>query len=205
MAMATDEALGLKAPELTPGARRIVEVASELFYRHGIHAVGVDTIARESGITKRTLYNRFGSKDALVAVYLQCRHERWWQGFEQRIASTQAPQVLAVFDAYADAEWVSDRGCAFLNAAGELAADHPAYRVVQDHKRAVRDRMAELVRVDCPGVGEPEALAEHLYLLLEGAMAHRGIDGDAALLASARQLAEELILASVSSEPIKDR
>ncbi|MDQ4084268.1 MAG: TetR/AcrR family transcriptional regulator, partial [Actinomycetota bacterium] len=54
---------------LTPGAQRILDVASELFYWRGIHAVGVDTIAAESGVTKRTLYDRFGSKDGLVVAY----------------------------------------------------------------------------------------------------------------------------------------
>ncbi|MCP3425591.1 TetR/AcrR family transcriptional regulator [Rothia sp. AR01] len=183
----------LKVPELTPGARRIVEVAAELFYRRGIHAVGVDTIARESGITKRTLYDRFGSKDALVAVYLQARHQRWWERLERRIAGAPWPRALAVFDAYADDEWSSERGCAFLNAAGELPAEHPAYRVVRAHKRAVRDRLAGLVRADCPDAENPEALTEHLFLLLEGAIAHRGLDGDATSLASARGLAEHLL------------
>ncbi|GAA2102757.1 helix-turn-helix domain-containing protein [Brevibacterium salitolerans] len=180
----------LQVPELTAGAQRILDVASELFYRSGIHAVGVDTIARESGITKRTLYDRFGSKDRLVMVYLQARHQAWWQDLERRIAEASSPRVLAVFDAYADG--ASDRGCAFLNAAGELASDHPAYQVVRAHKQAVRSRLAELVRGDRPDIDDPEQLAEHLYLLLEGAIAHRGIDGDAVRLACVRQLAERL-------------
>ncbi|ACV05865.1 transcriptional regulator [Kytococcus sedentarius DSM 20547] len=191
--------MGLQVPELTPGAQRIVEVASELFYRRGIHAVGVDTIARESGITKRTLYDRFGSKDALVAVYLQSRHQRWWELLERRITDTPSPRVLAVFDAYADDEWASDRGCGFLNAAGELAAEHPAYQVVRAHKQAVRDRLAELVRADCLNVDDPETMAAHLFLLLEGAIAHRGIDDETALLTSARELAEHLVLRPTAS------
>ncbi|MEI2774875.1 MAG: TetR/AcrR family transcriptional regulator [Tetrasphaera sp.] len=189
----------LRVPELTPGAQRIVEVASELFYRRGIHAVGVDTIARESGITKRTLYDRFGSKDALVAVYLRARHQAWWQHLEHQIAETPSPRALAMFDAYADQGWASDRGCAFLNAAGELAADHPAYPVVRAHKQAVRDRLTELVRADCPDADDPETLAEHLFLLLEGAVAHRGIDDNTALLTSARELAEHLVLQPTAS------
>lgn len=183
----------LRAPELTRGAQRIVEVASELFYQQGIHAIGVDTIARESGITKRTLYDRFGSKDALVAVYLQSRHQAWWKRLEQRIAEASSPRVLAVFDLYGDSTWASDRGCAFLNATGELPAEHPAYRVVRAHKRALRDRLAELVRADCPDESDPKRLAEHLFLLLEGAIAHRGIDGDKTLLMTARQIAENLV------------
>ncbi|MFV0430147.1 MAG: TetR/AcrR family transcriptional regulator [Arachnia sp.] len=194
----------LRMPELTPGAERIVQVASELFYRQGIHAVGVDTIARESGITKRTLYDRFGSKVALVVAYLRTRHQGWWELLDRRIAVAAWPRVLAVFDAYTDGAWASDRGCAFLNAAGELAAGHPAHQVVRAHKQAVRGRMAELVRADCPDADDPEALVAHLFLLLEGAVAHRGIDGDAALLTSARELAEHLVLQSTASRRMKN-
>ena len=187
----TERAQDLRPPELTPGARRIVEAASELFYRHGIHAVGVDTIARESGITKRTLYDRFGSKDALVTAYLQVRHQAWWDHLEERIAQTSSPRVLTVFDVYA--QGACDRGCPFLNAAGELAVDHPGYRVVRAHKRAVRERLADLVSVDHPHVADPGLMAEQLFLLLEGAIAHRGLDGDAHLFGTARSLAERLV------------
>ena len=127
---------------LTPGARRILEVASQLFYRDGIHAVGVDTIAAESGVTKRTLYDRFGSKDALVAAYLRRRHELWWQQFEQRIAGAESPRALVVFDAYLDDASMVSRGCAFVNAAAELPRDHAAYTAIREHKQAVRDRLA---------------------------------------------------------------
>src|SRR5690606_19387853 len=63
--------------QLTPAGRRIVAAAEELFYERGITAVGVDLIAERSGVTKRTLYNRFGSKDHLVAACLTERDRRW--------------------------------------------------------------------------------------------------------------------------------
>ncbi len=105
---------------MTPGARRILEVATRLFYRDGIHAVGVDTIAAESGVTKRTLYDRFGSKDTLVAAYLRRRHQVWWERFERRIDEADPPRALVVFDAYLDDSTMVSRGCAFVNAAAEL-------------------------------------------------------------------------------------
>ena len=64
--------------DLTPGARSILDVGSALFYENGIHAVGVDTIASESGVTKPILYKNFGSKDGLVVAYLANRHRWWW-------------------------------------------------------------------------------------------------------------------------------
>lgn len=182
-----------EVPRLTPGAERILEVASDLFYRRGIHAVGVDTIAAESGVTKRTLYDRFGSKDQLVAAYLAARHRLWWERLEARIIDTPAPRALAVFDAYADELLPGDRGCAFLNAAGELPTDHPAYRLVQEHKRAVRQRLMTLLIDDDESAEQLESTVDHLLLLLEGAVAHRGIDGSTRLAHRAREIAAALL------------
>ena len=178
--------------DLTPRARRILEVASELFYDRGIHAVGVDTIAAESGVTKRTLYNNFGSKHALVAAYLKNRHAKWWQGLEGRIALAESPRALALFDVYAEDARTITRGCAFLNAAAELSAEHPAYAIIRNHKRAVEDLLCELIAEQQPAPEDSRHLARHLFLLLEGAFAHHGIHGKG-LLTEAREIARELL------------
>ncbi|WP_219806394.1 MULTISPECIES: TetR/AcrR family transcriptional regulator [Streptomyces] len=178
--------------DLTPRARRVLEVASELFYDHGIHTVGVDTIAAESGVTKRTLYNNFGSKDTLVATYLKNRHSGWWAGLEARLAAAERPRALTFFDVYAEDARAIDRGCAFLNAAAELPADHPAYAIIRYHKRSVEERLGELITADQPGAENPKRLARHLFLLLEGAFAHHGIHGKG-LLHEAREIARGLL------------
>lgn len=188
-----DPAEVLRMPELTPGARRLLEVASVLFYRHGLHAVGVDTIAAESGVSKRTLYDRFGTKDQLVAAYLQARHHHWWERMERRVAAHPQAPVLALCDAYAEDAESTDRGCAFLNAAAELPVEHPGHRVVRAHKREVRERLAELVEAYVPGADEPTAVAEQVFLWLEGGVAHRGIDGEDHLLRSARAMTVRLL------------
>ncbi|MGK9461722.1 MULTISPECIES: TetR/AcrR family transcriptional regulator [unclassified Streptomyces] len=72
----------------------MLTVASALFYEHGVHPVGVDRIAAESGVTKRTLYNNFGPKDILVATYLWNRHVQWWRDFEERLAAAEPPRAL---------------------------------------------------------------------------------------------------------------
>lgn len=178
--------------QLTDGARKILDSASELFYRNGIHAVGVDAIAAGAGVTKRTLYDRFGSKDALVVAYLTERDRRWWERFEERLATAPRPRVLAVFDSYRADVDEGDRGCAFINAAAELPFSHPAYDVIRDHKQRVHERMAQLVSED--GVADdPREVAEHLYLLLEGAVSHRGIDGSDQRLRRAGELAERIL------------
>ncbi|KLO63186.1 transcriptional regulator [Dermacoccus sp. PE3] len=183
----------LSPPPLTAGARRIVDAASELFYRYGIHAVGVDTIAAKSGVTKRTLYDRFGSKDQLIAVYLQLRHHRWWERMERRVEQQPESAVLAFFDSYFEDAEASDRGCAFINAAAELSANHPARRVVRAHKRAVLDRLAELLTTETGSREEAIAIAEEIYLLLEGAITHHGIDDDTRLVTRAREITARLI------------
>src|SRR5690554_2959353 len=99
--------------KLTAGALKILAAASELFYEHGITAVGVDTIAAHSGVTKRTLYDRFGSKDALVVAYLRRRHEDWWSRWEKRIATAPRPRALTAFNSYAEDARPAGRGCAF--------------------------------------------------------------------------------------------
>ncbi|KID28509.1 transcriptional regulator, TetR family [Prauserella sp. Am3] len=183
---------GFDPTRLTPGARRILEVASHLFYEQGIHAVGVDTIAAQSQVTKPILYKNFGNKDGLVTAYLRHRHDTWWAALEAAIAATDAPRALAFFDVYAEDAKTITRGCAYLNAAAELSEDHPAYPVIRHHKHAVCSRLADLITEDLPHVAQPKLLADHLFLLLEGAFAHHRIYG-ADLLIEARATAETLL------------
>lgn len=181
-----------RAEDLTPGAARIFEVASRLFYEHGIHAVGVDTIAAEAEVTKPVLYRNFGSKDGLVTAYLTNRHRQWWPTVESAVAQAPPPRALAVFDVYMkDAETIT-RGCAYLNAAAELPEDHQAYAVIREHKHIVCQRLREVIQEDSPEIEEPHRMADHLFMLLEGAFAHHAVFGKS-LLIEAREIAEELL------------
>ena len=181
---------------LTPGARRILDVASELFYAHGIHAVGVDTIAAESGVTKRTLYDRFGSKDVLVATYLRERDERWRARVSTAVEAESEPvrRVLAPFAVLAD--WVGEgtsRGCAFVNAFAELdEPDHPGRTVIAEEKRWLRALFA--AELAGTGVADPDGLALQLLVLHEGALVTHAVAAEpgapAAAGAAARQLVE---------------
>src|SRR5258707_12959303 len=102
---------------------RILAAANKLFYAQGIRAVGVDTVAAEAGVSKRTLYHHYPSKDALIAAYLTAR-------FKQ-LAPSDAPaleQILGNFDRLESP--ITDgsfRGCPYVNAATDLChARHPA-------------------------------------------------------------------------------
>lgn len=165
--------------ELTPAARRILDTASTLFYDRGITAVGVDLIAKEAGVTKKTLYDRFGSKDTLVAAYLRARDGRWRAWLTAWVEEHGGPdprdRALATYDALG--EWMrreNPRGCGFVNAAAELPDPaHPGRQVITDQKRWLRGFLRELCVAT--GTPHPDAAAAELSLLHEGATVLGGL------------------------------
>ncbi|MGW8668180.1 TetR/AcrR family transcriptional regulator [Streptomyces niveus] len=170
---------------MTPGARRALDAASRLFYEHGIHAVGVDRIAAEAGVTKKTLYDRFGSKEQIVVEYLTGRDERWRAFLDERLAAAApapAEHVLTVFDASrAWAEANGARGCSMINAHAEIDDPrHPAYAVITGQKAWMLELFTSLAReVLAPGEATAsetaDRLARTLMLLHEGALVAHGL------------------------------
>ncbi|WGD56135.1 TetR/AcrR family transcriptional regulator [Bradyrhizobium sp. CB1650] len=167
---------------------RILETADKLFYLQGIRAIGVDTIAAEVGISKRTLYNHFPSKDALIAAYLERR-------FVQPGPSDKPPaeQILATFDALERRFAAKDfRGCPFVNAVAELGpADRAVKKIAVAFKESrrvwFRDRLKEL------GVADAEALATQLVLLVDGSIAQDLVRDDPAMARAAKEAAKVLL------------
>lgn len=173
-----------KCEGISPRAR-ILAAASDLFYRHGIRAVGVETIAEVAKTNKMTLYRHFSSKDELVAEYLRQLAEKAKSAWDQREADHPGEplaQLRAWLQEMADRVINRDeRGCALANAAVELPEkDHPARRVIEAFKAGQRQRLMQLCAA--AGLEEPELLAEELFLLLEGArvtaqsMGPKGLD-----------------------------
>lgn len=151
---------------------RILSAASELFYRHGIRAVGVDAVAEAAETNKMTLYRHFSSKDGLVAEYLQRLAEKAkasWDRLEGDHPGNPSAQLRAwLKDMAAHVASADERGCALANAAVELPEkDHPARRVIEAFKTAQRERLVQLCAA--ASLAEPEMLADELFLLLEGA------------------------------------
>jgi AcrR family transcriptional regulator len=173
-------------------AERILAAADRLFYLHGIRAVGVDAVAAEAGVSKRTLYNYYATKDDLIAAYLVARF--------QQVAPSDAPareQLLGYFD-HLERRFASPgyRGCPYVNAVAELCdPKHPAAGIALQFKEQRRQWMRALL--ERLGANDPEALATQLQLLVEGATAANLVRGDPALARSARRAAEVLIDASV--------
>jgi len=185
------------AAPLTPGARRVLDAASELFYERGIHAVGVDGIAEAAGVTKKTLYDRFGSKEALVVAYLRERDARWRAHLLATLDRVPEPgpdRVLAVFDAAESWSTAnSPRGCSAINARAESSAgDGDAVLVETTAQKTWQlGLLADLCRE--AGVREPEDAAAALMLLYEGAIVTVGMGTFDRPFARAREAARAVL------------
>jgi AcrR family transcriptional regulator len=177
-------------------ADRILTTASELFYREGARAVGVDEIVARAGATKPSLYRAFPSKDALIAAYLQGQSAYAWSYFE---AAAQAhpddpkAQILSYIDALAGrALKPGYRGCGLSNAAVEYPQPkHPGRKVAVGHKEAVRERLRELTKA--MGARKPKKLADSLLLLIEGVFLTSQLFGPDGPAGAAKGAAEALI------------
>ncbi|MGH3170774.1 MAG: TetR/AcrR family transcriptional regulator [Trebonia sp.] len=191
---------------MSPSAeQRLLDAAAGLFYRQGIAASGVDAVAAESGVSKPTLYARFGAKTGLVAAVLARQHEQRRASLEAHLdARSSLPareRLLSVFDwvaAQQDGDW--RRGCPFVNASVELSrpGDAAARAVVQRHKRWFREVLAHLAGQ--AGAADPSAAASQLHLLIEGANARMLAETDRSAIEIARQAAVALLAAGKSAD-----
>ncbi|HZZ62240.1 MAG TPA: TetR/AcrR family transcriptional regulator [Roseiarcus sp.] len=174
------------APE--PPRERIVACAQDLFHRHGIRGVGVETIAEAAGTNKMTLYRHFGSKDDLVCEYLSRKgrkSDEIWAEVEAASSGDPVGQLYGYVARVAKFIAEDERGCDLANAAVELTqAGHPGLRVIEEFKKRQRDRLARLC--ESAGARQPGLLADTIVLLIEGARVSRlsvGTGGPSANLA----------------------
>ncbi|MEG8181464.1 TetR/AcrR family transcriptional regulator [Nocardia terpenica] len=184
---------------LTPAGARILQTASRLFYEQGIRAIGVEAIAEEAGVTKKTLYDRFGSKDDLIVAYLRARDELWRSTLVEYVDThdgSAGQKLLATFDALR--EWMCERnprGCAFVNAYVELPDDHPGQGVARDQKAWLLTYFAKLARE--AHAEDPELLASQLLILHEGACIANSMKSMDEAARRARDMAEILLAKSL--------
>ncbi|MEU9302964.1 TetR/AcrR family transcriptional regulator [Streptomyces sp. NPDC048269] len=168
---------------------RLLDTAEALFYAEGIQAVGMDRIRAGSGVPLKRLYRIFPAKEALVTAYLERRDHRWMTSLREAVTAGAADPVAAVFDWLAD--WFSEpdfRGCAFLNAFGELGAAHAGVLdVVRRHKAELRALLADLAGP------HREDLADQLLILVEGATVVAALDPGPEPAHAAREAAQRLL------------
>jgi AcrR family transcriptional regulator len=176
-------------PRKKPMKERILETADRLFYTQGIRAVGVDTIAAEIGISKRTLYNHFPSKDALIVAYLKGRNL-------QPPLSERHPAdlILRTFDRLERSFGTSAfRGCPFVNAVAQLGeGEHAAKAVALEFKLERQAWFHDLLLK--LGLPAPDLLATQLAILVDGAIATNLVRGDPGMARAAKAAATTLLM-----------
>ncbi|MFB9267018.1 TetR/AcrR family transcriptional regulator [Bradyrhizobium erythrophlei] len=180
-----------------PTRERIIQAANSLFYNEGIRRVSVDEVAAKAGLTKRTLYYHFKSKDDLVAAYLAARDQpnlalfrKWFTEAEGGLPA----KVEAIFRNLArSARHPKWKGCGFLRTSAELAnlPGHPAIRIGAAHKKKFEDWLR--VTFAAEGIADPLRLARQMLLLLDGSFAVVLLHRDASYMETAGEAARALI------------
>ncbi|HEY4042417.1 MAG TPA: TetR/AcrR family transcriptional regulator [Rhodopila sp.] len=192
--------MATKAAKRPSPRERLLAASDELFYRDGVHSTGIDAIIEKAGVAKGSLYYNFGGKDALVAAYLQNRHNAFRQRVEEAQARTDDPdeKILAIFDAVAD--YVSEpkfRGCPFTNAAAEAPAGESQQLAIKDYRNWLRQTFLKLA-IDT-GVADSQALADALTILYDGALATAEMNSGARAAAMTAKRIARLTLAAAKA------
>jgi AcrR family transcriptional regulator len=173
------------------GREKVLNAAYDLFSRHGIRAVGVDTIVARAGVAKMTLYRHFSSKDELAVEFLKRREERWtvdWlQGEVTRRAQGPGARLLAIFDVFG--EWFARgdfEGCTFVNFVLELSDTSDPVRVASvQHLANIRQFLSGLATE--AGIDDPDAFARQWHILMKGSIVAAG-EGDREAAARAKEI-----------------
>ena len=185
---------------------RIVKAANSLFYRTGIRAAGVDAVAEKAGVTKKTLYYHFRSKDDLVAAYLASRDRPNLALFAKWFEEAEGPlpdKIQAIFANIAAAarnrRW---KGCGFLRTTAELVEtpSHPAVQLASLHKKKLEAWLADVIAAN--GSAEANQIARQIVLLMDGAFSAMLVHHDIAYIQSAGNAAAMLIKRATGEQAI---
>lgn len=180
---------------------RLLESATNLFTTEGIRVIGIDRILREADVAKASLYSLFGSKDALVIAYVEALDEKYRKDWEERTADITDPEhkLLAFFDkAIEEQPEIEFRGSHFLNAAGEYPrpetdSERGIVNACLAHRNWVHSTMTALLTAKN---GYPSASqASQMLIFLDGGMAGARVERHVNPLQTARELANQMLLA----------
>ncbi|WP_420005104.1 TetR/AcrR family transcriptional regulator [Arenibacterium sp. LLYu02] len=174
----------------------LVAQALPLFYRNGFHATGMDLVAKETGVSKTSIYKHFRSKEELILAVLRLRDEQfrnWLYRRMEALGSGAEAQLLAMFDALG--EWFREtgfQGCMFVKAAAEYQQRTDAInRQSWQHKELLIDHLSALART--AGFADPMAVARQVLLLKEGAIILAAMSHSDAPAQEAKAMAEALL------------
>jgi AcrR family transcriptional regulator len=175
---------------------QIIDNALKLFYQNGFNATGVDRIISEAGVSKKTLYNHFRSKNELILAVLRKRDELFRNNMmreTERMAKEPRDRLLALFDVMGN--WFHEKsfsGCMFINASAEFSdLKDPCHVLCAEHKKLICDYIEELAKQ--AGAQDPLELAKQLNLLIEGAIVNAHVEGDLEAGQRAKRMGEFLV------------
>jgi AcrR family transcriptional regulator len=180
-------------------AAHIARTALDLFYRQGFHAAGVDLLSQAAGVTKRTLYRHFPTKDALIAAALDLRHEQFMGGMQAFVEAASVPQRPLAYIEFIQ-RWAASHdfhGCAFINASAEFSQVTSApHAQAAQHKSDVQGYVMQLCQA--ADVKHPELVAMQLFLLGEGLIVSSQVNGyDASIGEAALETAKAWLAKSM--------
>lgn len=174
----------------------LLDCAQRLFEVQGFHGTGVDQIAKDSGVTKRTLYKHFGSKEGLIQAVLELHHSEMMANMRAQLFSGEGDvtaRLMQCFELYRD--WFGQAhfsGCIFIKTMNEFTACSPLLRGIAQHSKSeVRQMIYEIALEG--GLSDPALLADQLQLLLEGSIVVAQCGEGAKVIDTARPIAERLI------------
>lgn len=185
------------AAEKHTAKSRILDAANRLFYSEGIRAVSIDAIAEKAGVTKMTVYYHFDSKDDLIAGYLESRdqpnialYKTWFDEAEGELDEKIEAIFIKLAQSARHPKW---KGCGFLRTAAELTnmPGHPAMKVGAAHKKRFEAWMTEVFSAF--GKADPEELARHIVLLMDGAFSTVLVHRDPVYLEAAGRAARAAV------------
>jgi AcrR family transcriptional regulator len=187
--------MSTRASDTRPARDRLLDAASELFYQHGVHTVGIDTIIERAGVAKASLYSAYGSKEELVRAYLEARHasRRAAVLAEMELHDDPRGKLLAVFDVLVTTVRQPEfRGCAFANASAESEPDSAAAEVTRKVRVWLLGVLAE--QATALGAADPSGLARQLTLLYDGALVQSRLEPGPAAAATAAKVAAQVLI-----------
>jgi AcrR family transcriptional regulator len=191
--------MAAKVPTAPSARERLLAAANELFYDEGVHTVGIDRVIERAGVAKASLYNTFGSKDALVGAYLESRHARTSERITRYLTRYTEPRdrLLGVFEAQGELFAAPGfRGCAFVSASAESPGEL-VEQAADAYRDWVRTLLTDLARE--AGVAAAETLGRQLHMIYDGASLSARMDRSPSVAIAARAAAEVLLDAALAA------
>jgi AcrR family transcriptional regulator len=200
----TDQLLLYEVSGMSASKRdELVQKALASFYKGGFHAIGMDRLAKETGVSKTAIYKHFRTKEDLILATLRLRDEQfrnWLQRRIEALADDPKDQLVAIFDALK--EWFEEpgfRSCMFIKASSEYQdSDHPIHATSAEHKRLLSIYFTEIA--EKAGASDPQDLARQLLIIKEGAIVLAHLHEHKKVAKDASDLAKIVIDRSVSSQ-----